>query len=356
VTDYSSVEALVAFAQSEFGGAPLQFVGANAGVIFPRTTTISGSPEEWALTYSVNVLGLFHTLRAFVPVLLEQDVQSAVEITASMAGVIFGGTGPYGTSKLAALGIAEALYSELNNAGALGKISLVSLCPGIVTTGLLETSSKVPGAQGILSAVEGDKTSAATVQGFNAVWDGGMSADYCASQVFAHLADGRFYCLLDKSSDTPDTIEAMITSRYEAMSSRRVTAPAVFSGGEASSLNGAGLDLAALSGGVAVITGSGSTAGLGFGLARAAAKLGMHVCISDVRQDAIDEAVAQLSAETPGVTVAGCACDVTDYSSVEALVAFAQSEFGGAPLQFVGANAGVIFPTTTILTGTEPVV
>ena len=117
-----------------------------------------------------------------------------------------------------------------------------------------------------------------------------------------------------------------------------------------------GMDLAALSGGVAVITGSGSTAGLGFGLAREAAKLGMRVCISDVRQDAIDEAVAQLSAETPGVTVAGCACDVTDYSSVEALVAFAQSEFGGAPLQFVGANAGVIFPTTTILTGTEPVV
>ena len=114
-----------------------------------------------------------------------------------------------------------------------------------------------------------------------------------------------------------------------------------------------GMDLAALSGGVAVITGSGSTTGLGFGLAREAAKLGMHVCISDVRQDAIDEAVAQLSAETPGVTVAGCACDVTDYSSVEALVAFAQSEFGGAPLQFVGANAGVIFPTTTILTGTE---
>ena len=63
----------------------------------------AGSPEEWALTYSVNVLGLFHTLRAFVPVLLEQDVQSAVEVTASVAGVMRGSVGPYGTSKLAAL-------------------------------------------------------------------------------------------------------------------------------------------------------------------------------------------------------------------------------------------------------------
>jgi NAD(P)-dependent dehydrogenase (short-subunit alcohol dehydrogenase family) len=128
VTDYSSVEALVSFARSAFGGAPVQFVGANAGVIFPRSTILSGSPAEWALTFKVNVLGLFHTLRAFVPVLLEQEVAAAVEVTASVAGVTRGGVGPYGTSKLAALGIAEGLSGELVAAGA-AQVSMVSLCP-----------------------------------------------------------------------------------------------------------------------------------------------------------------------------------------------------------------------------------
>ena len=53
--------------------APIQLVAANAGVIFGRSTTLSGEPNEWALTFQVNVLGLFNTLRVFVPALLAQD-------------------------------------------------------------------------------------------------------------------------------------------------------------------------------------------------------------------------------------------------------------------------------------------
>eukprot|EP01047_Picozoa_sp_COSAG01_P136314 COSAG01_NODE_66672_length_269_cov_0.894118_1_plen_84_part_01 len=54
------------------------------------------------------------------------------------------------------------------------------------------------------------------------------------------------------------------------------------------------MDLHNLRGGLAVLTGSGSVTGLGFAMARKAASLGMHVLISDVRQNAVDEAVAKL--------------------------------------------------------------
>ena len=67
----------------------------------------------------------------------------AIEITASIAGVVNGGTGPYGTSKHAALAIAEALYAELRNRSVLDRMSVVALCPAIVETALRQTSLKV---------------------------------------------------------------------------------------------------------------------------------------------------------------------------------------------------------------------
>ena len=111
------------------------------------------------------------------------------------------------------------------------------------------------------------------------------------------------------------------------------------------------MDLSQVSGGLAVVTGSGSVTGLGFAMAHKAATLGMHVIISDVRKDAVDEAVAMLRDATPQVRVIGCVTDVTDYGSVEALLAAALSSFPGVPIRFVAANAGVLFPKTTILTG-----
>ena len=87
-------------AQRAFAGVPIQFLGANAGVMFTGSTLLTGSEQEWRTTYDVNVLGVARTLRAFVPVMARQREHSVVEITASAAGVQFGGAGPYGTSKV----------------------------------------------------------------------------------------------------------------------------------------------------------------------------------------------------------------------------------------------------------------
>jgi NAD(P)-dependent dehydrogenase (short-subunit alcohol dehydrogenase family) len=227
VTELSSVEKLRDSVLKHFKDVPIQFVAANAGVLFPNSTVLTGSTEEWKLTYMVNVIGVHHTLKTFVPILTKQPEKSIVEITASSAGTIYGGVGPYGTSKLAALGIAEALYKELQlQENAAGKISIVTLCPAIVTTELLDSSSEedvsVSTIKGMV-ANKGDVASELVTTAFKAMWQLGMTASFCADQVFEHVAEGKFYCILDNVLERDGMsigLDDKITNRYQNFMNR----------------------------------------------------------------------------------------------------------------------------------------
>jgi hypothetical protein len=153
--------------------------------------------------------------------------------------VSFGGTGPYGTSKLAALGIAEGLLKvscrrgqhapaeclqsvtfaatsnqrcnrthaqlqELQTVpGAADKVRVVALCPAIVTTPLLDSSSSMDSSASAAPseapppAVQGSALGRAgrgTEAFFKAVWAHGMTPAVCAEQVRAG-AGGRGRCV-----------------------------------------------------------------------------------------------------------------------------------------------------------------
>ena len=49
-----------------------------------------------------------------------------------------------------------------------------------------------------------------------------MTAAFCGEQIFKHLGDGRFYCLLMDNSDTSPAIDMVITNRYEGMMTRKM--------------------------------------------------------------------------------------------------------------------------------------
>lgn len=89
----------------------------------------------------------------------------------------------------------------------------------------------------------------------------------------------------------------------------------------------------------AVITGAGS--GFGLELARLGAKKGLNLVLTDVQQDALDEAVAELSAvgEQTGTKVAALRGDVSRAEDVQALADLCMERFG-AP-HIVINNAGV---------------
>jgi NAD(P)-dependent dehydrogenase (short-subunit alcohol dehydrogenase family) len=86
---------------------------------------------------------------------------------------------------------------------------------------------------------------------------------------------------------------------------------------------------------VAVITGAAS--GIGLGLARTAAREGMHVVMADIEQAVLADAATEVAAT--GAETLAVPTDVTDPAAVEALADAAFERFGGAHL--VCLNAGV---------------
>jgi NAD(P)-dependent dehydrogenase (short-subunit alcohol dehydrogenase family) len=89
---------------------------------------------------------------------------------------------------------------------------------------------------------------------------------------------------------------------------------------------------------VAVITGS--TRGIGFGLAREFLKHGHNVVVSGRTQAAVDAAVASLSEGAGTARVIGLPCDVADRAQVQALWDGAVKEFG--TVEYWINNAGLI--------------
>jgi len=73
---------------------------------------------------------------------------------------------------------------------------------------------------------------------------------------------------------------------------------------------------------------TGSTKGIGLGLAREFLRRGHAVMLSSRGQDAVDAAVSGLAGEFPGQRVAGHACDVVEFGQVQALWDAAVAAFG----------------------------
>lgn len=89
---------------------------------------------------------------------------------------------------------------------------------------------------------------------------------------------------------------------------------------------------------------TGSTQGIGYGLADAFLKLGCSVAISGRTQQKVDESVAKLRTYHRPERVAGFACDVTIFAQVQALWKEAVSRFGTVDIWInnAGINSGRI--------------
>ncbi|MBC7810374.1 MAG: SDR family oxidoreductase [Burkholderiales bacterium] len=73
---------------------------------------------------------------------------------------------------------------------------------------------------------------------------------------------------------------------------------------------------------------TGSTRGIGFGLARAFLERGCNVVISSRQQDSVEQAVESLGAQFTRERVIGRACDVADHEQVQSLWDAAKEHFG----------------------------
>jgi NAD(P)-dependent dehydrogenase (short-subunit alcohol dehydrogenase family) len=115
------------------------FVG---GYLWDRPT------DELELSLGVNLWGILHGIRAFVPRMIAQDTEGHVVNTASIAG-LFGSpfSGPYNVAKFAAFAASEALANDLIASGS--KLRASVLCPGIITTNIARDAQQRPGRDGV---------------------------------------------------------------------------------------------------------------------------------------------------------------------------------------------------------------
>ena len=91
--------------------------------------------EDWHRVMDVNLWGVIHGIRAFVPRILASGEEGHVVNTASMAAVLpLGRLGPYTVAKHGVLGLSDVLRAELIELGAPVGVSVVM--PGMIKTGM----------------------------------------------------------------------------------------------------------------------------------------------------------------------------------------------------------------------------
>ena len=91
----------------------------------------------------VNLWGVIHGIRSFVPRMLDQGGPAHVVNTASMAGLIsVPYLGAYNVSKHGVVTLSETLHRDLGLAGS--DIGVSVLCPGLVMTNIFESQRNRP--------------------------------------------------------------------------------------------------------------------------------------------------------------------------------------------------------------------
>jgi len=143
VADVSKQDQVTALAQES-----LRHYGAvhvlcnNAGVGPMLRPSWSASLEEWNWVLSVNLMGVVHGIRTFIPIMIEQDEEAHIVNTASLAGLTYGANTVYTVSKFGVVGLSESIQLELARDG--HKINVSVLCPAWVNTNILHSDRNRP--------------------------------------------------------------------------------------------------------------------------------------------------------------------------------------------------------------------
>lgn len=127
-------------AVDEVGRAAVEQYGAlhvavnNAGVV-NRGYSWELSLQDWHRVLDINLWGVIHGIRSFVPHILASGDKGHVVNVASMASVLpVERLGPYTVAKHGVLGLSDVLRAELLGIGAPVGVSVVM--PGMIRTGM----------------------------------------------------------------------------------------------------------------------------------------------------------------------------------------------------------------------------
>ena len=135
VSKVGDVEALAKKTINTYGAVHL--LVNNAGIGNTKYTW-NYTLNDWEWQLGVNLWGVIHGVRIFIPIMLKQDEECHIVNISSMEG-LFSGSGPggaiYGVSKHGVISLSETLRIDLEMKRSKIKVSVV--CPGFVNTRIL---------------------------------------------------------------------------------------------------------------------------------------------------------------------------------------------------------------------------
>lgn len=190
VSQAGSVEALARAALDTFGA--VHVLCNNAGVATAGPTW-EHTLADWQWLLGVNLWGVIHGVRTFVPIMLRQDTDCHVVNTASMAGLIAGPfMSMYNVAKFGVVALSETLHHELALQQAKVKVSV--LCPGFVNTRIMDSERNRPAALVNATAVVPPEAEVMQ-QAARQLLAAGLPPARVAECVFEAIRDERLYVL-----------------------------------------------------------------------------------------------------------------------------------------------------------------
>ncbi|MBK7950713.1 MAG: SDR family NAD(P)-dependent oxidoreductase [Deltaproteobacteria bacterium] len=145
VADAEAVDRLARTSVERFGRVDV--LCNNAGVS-TFNALADQTLADWRWVLDVNLWGVVHGIRSFMPILRAQGRPAHIVSTSSVAGLWSGVPfiGPYAVSKVGVVSLSETLRDELQAEGSEVRVSV--LCPGSVTTNVMEAERNRPAALG----------------------------------------------------------------------------------------------------------------------------------------------------------------------------------------------------------------
>lgn len=187
-----SVENLAKETYDEFGAAHLLFNNAGVSPVGPVWTT---TLQDWEWTIGVNLMGVVHGIKSFVPRMLEQKDECHIVNTASVAGLLsVPASSVYCVTKHGVVTLSECLYHDLSiMSGKTGKskIGVSVLCPAFVNTGIKDSERNRPADL----AATNPLGTPFLAQMRKAVESGRLTATEVAQITLDAVKDNRFYIL-----------------------------------------------------------------------------------------------------------------------------------------------------------------
>jgi len=191
VADPVSVERAAKASYQAFGN--VHVVCNNAGVAAAGGIDII-SLDNWRWVLDVNLMGVLHGVRTFLPHIRAHGEGGHIVNTASMAGMNSGlGFSPYVASKFAVVGMSEGLATRLKPFG----IGVTVLCPGFVRTRIGESGRNRPERYGATQTPDPASPAGLLLAQIAERLQSGLNPSDVAARVLAAIREDALYVFTD---------------------------------------------------------------------------------------------------------------------------------------------------------------